>query len=570
MKLRPRSALALFTLAFGLLAAGRAGATDYYVATAGSPGAAGSNNNAGTSAAAPFATIARAVQLVQPGDTIFLRGGTYATYSIPLRSGQPVSGTASAWITFSAYPGELPIFDGALGDFGTGFGSTSSQFIRVVGIASRNFGSSGFGNGWVNDVGTSNGNWQFINCIADNNKINGITFYNATGLLIDQSIVAHNGNANPSWSSGVNLFHVSGDFTTNIVRRTVSFENIDVSTTHSTPAGGATDGSGFILDQSSSGALFENNIGFRNGGSCIRINTPGAHIINNTCYHDGLNPIDRTPANPGEIYFSNGLQGAVVSNNLLAASGFNNTMPAVNIMSGTANILVNANGATPFFANPGALDFHLVATASAEIDKGTATGAPATDIGFDPKCIKAQTPQAGQPSWWTFTIDYDYITQTAKGVAGCFHPSTRPAGAAPDIGAYEFNGVPIPGTGGAPGSGGATGAGGVTGAGGARGTGGISGGAGGARGTGGASAGSGGASAGTGGATSSGAGGSAVTGAGGETGAAGSTGAAGEGSGETGAAGGCQCAVAAERGGAVVLPIAMLFAALVVARRRRR
>ena len=69
------------------LIAGRAGATDYYVATSGSPGPVGSNNNAGTSAAAPFATIARAVQMVQPGETIFLRGGSYATYNIPLRSG---------------------------------------------------------------------------------------------------------------------------------------------------------------------------------------------------------------------------------------------------------------------------------------------------------------------------------------------------------------------------------------------------------------------------------------------------------------------------------------------------
>jgi MYXO-CTERM domain-containing protein len=533
---------------FGLLAAGRAGATDYYVTTTGAPGAVGSNANAGTSAAAPFATIARAVQLVQPGDTIFLRGGTYPTYNIPLRSGQAVSGTASAWITFSAYPGEVPIFDGAVSPGGTGFGSTSSQFIRVVGVVSRNFGSSGFGNGWVNDVGASNGNWQFINCIADNNTINGITFYNASGLLIDQSIVAHNGNGNPSWSSGVNLFHVSGDFTTNIVRRTVSFENIDISTTHSTPTGGATDGSGFILDQSSSGALFENNIGFRNGGSCIRINTPGAHIINNTCYHDGLNPIDRTPSNPGEIYFSNGLQGAVMSNNLLAASGFNNTMSAVNIMSGTANLLVNANGATPFFADPGALDFHLVATASGEIDKGTATGAPTTDVGFDPKCIKAQTPQGGQPSWWNFTIDYDYITQTAKGVAGCFHPTTRPAGAAPDIGAYEFNGIPVPGTGGAPGAGGATGAGGARGTGGAPGTGG-------ARGTGGASAGTGGAP--------TGAGGADVTGTGGESGVAG------EGGGETGTARGCQCAVGSERGEVVLLPLGLVVAPLVARRRRR-
>lgn len=94
-----------------------------------------------------------------------------------------MSGTASAWITFSAYPGELPIFDAALNDFGTGFGSTSSQFIRVVGIASRNFSSSGFGNGWVNDVGTPNGNWQFVNCIAAGLALTG-------GLLVEALAIA--------------------------------------------------------------------------------------------------------------------------------------------------------------------------------------------------------------------------------------------------------------------------------------------------------------------------------------------------------------------------------------------
>src|SRR5262249_40265286 len=156
----------------------------------------------------------------------------------------------------------------------------------------------------------------------EGNGINGITFYNASGLIVDESIVAHNGNQLPSWSSGVNLFHVQGDATTNIVRRTVSFENIDISTHHS-------DGSGFILDQSSTGALVENNIGFANGGSCIRINTPGAVLVNNTCYHDGLYSADTTPANPGEVFFSSGPQGAMMINNLLAASGYNNTQNAV-------------------------------------------------------------------------------------------------------------------------------------------------------------------------------------------------------------------------------------------------
>ena len=95
----------------------------------------------------------------------------------------------------------------------------------------------------------------------------------------------------------MNVFHASGGYQANVIRRSISFENIDISTHHS-------DGSGFILDQMSDGALFENNIGFRNGGSCIRMtNSSGVHLVNNTCYHDGLTA-DTTPANPGEIFFS--------------------------------------------------------------------------------------------------------------------------------------------------------------------------------------------------------------------------------------------------------------------------
>jgi len=515
--------LCAMTLAGVVLSAGTAGATTYYVASTGSDG-----TNTGTMAS-PWRTVRHAASVTQPGDTVYIRGGNY-TEGV---SSIPRSGTSAAWITFSAYPGELPIFDGG-GGGGTGFSSTTAQFIRVVGIVERNWSSSGFGNGWVNDTGTSNGNWQFINCIADGNGINGITFYNATGILIDQSIIVHNGNLLPSWSSGVNLFHVMGDATTNIVRRSVSFENIDISTNHS-------DGSGFILDQSSSGALFENNIGFRNGGSCIRINTPGAVIVNNTCYHDGLYSADTTPPNPGEVYFSGGPQGAIMINNLLAASGWNNTQNAVfNGPTGTSsvsNLTVNMNGATPFFTNAAGIDFTLVAGSTTVIDKGSTMRVPATDIGFDPKCIKALSGQA--QSFWQYAPDYDYITNVARGVAGCFHPATRPVGA-PDIGAYELGGTPIPGTGGA-GGGGAGGAGGTTGA--AGGGGGVTGAGG--TGTGGASP-----------AGAAGAGGAGVDAGGGTL---------------TDGGSGCACAVSAGTPGAGLLGLFALAAlALRSARRSRR
>jgi hypothetical protein len=259
-------------------------------------------NGDGTSESSP-ASVTNAVNSAQPGDTVYLRGGTYSGWSASVH---PVrSGTASAWITFEAYPGELPIFEGS------GVGGGTYEYIRYVGLVSRGS-SGGFGNGWTdgNCSTMSNGNLEYVNCIADGNDINGIAHYCAGGLHIKQCIVAHNGAVDPSWSSGVNLFAVQGSADQNVVEQTVSFENIDISSNHS-------DGSGFIADQNSTGATFINNIGFRNGGSCIRItNSTNIQIINNTCVHDGQDP---TANYHDEIFFSDTStthQGALLRNNL--------------------------------------------------------------------------------------------------------------------------------------------------------------------------------------------------------------------------------------------------------------
>jgi MYXO-CTERM domain-containing protein len=387
----------------------------------------------------------------QPGDTTYLLGGTYSGQYI--RNG--ASGNSGAWITFKAVDGQLPILDGG-GAAGCGVEPNAAvQYVRFDGIASRNWQSSGFSNGWNNP----SSHIEFINGIADGNGINGIAFYKATGVLIQQNLVAHNGNQQPSWSSGVNLYTAGGTYQDNIVQSNVSFENIDISSHHS-------DGSGFILDQGSSGALFENNIGFRNGGSCIRLTTSGgSHVINNTCYHDGLEPSDAqgAPNNPGEIYYSDATSksGTVFQNNLAAASGYNSTQSALGgqLPTQTSNYAVNANAATPFFVDPAGTspDFHLTSSATANVvDKGTASGAPAKDIGFDPRCIKKGSP--GGASWWAYAIDYTTIAGLG-GVAKCFSPATRSS--VPDIGAYEYNGT-APSTGGTPATGGTTGTGGAS------------------------------------------------------------------------------------------------------------
>jgi hypothetical protein len=253
---------------------------------------------------------------------------------------------------------------------------------------------------------------------------------------IKQSIVAHTGfSTTSSWSSGVNIFGAQGTYQDNLVEQNVAFENMD-NQKH-------TDGSGFIVDDVGTGTTFRNNLGFRNGGSCIRLTTTtGTHIINNSCYGNGLDPAATGPSTPDEIFFSSSAttQGAVVYNNIAVASGKggdtqaifggNGATLATNLTNntGTIDMWLDAAGTHP--------DFHLQATASAAIAKGTATEAPAEDIGFDPKCITKTAPTGTDvPSWWLYSIDYDYI-RSVGGVAQCFHPKAR---ANPvDLGAYAL------------------------------------------------------------------------------------------------------------------------------------
>ena len=63
-------------------------------------------------AAAPWKTLTHAVRQLKPGDTLYLRGGTYHEKVSLTRSGTP-----DAPITIAAYPGELPVLDGGLSEF---------------------------------------------------------------------------------------------------------------------------------------------------------------------------------------------------------------------------------------------------------------------------------------------------------------------------------------------------------------------------------------------------------------------------------------------------------------------
>lgn len=99
-----RASLALGVLAGTTLTVAVAQAAEYYVSPT------GSDANGGTMLE-PFATLQKAADLAEPGDTVWLRGGTYRVVE-PATTGAGIritkSGTADdSRIRFWADPGEL-------------------------------------------------------------------------------------------------------------------------------------------------------------------------------------------------------------------------------------------------------------------------------------------------------------------------------------------------------------------------------------------------------------------------------------------------------------------------------
>ena len=121
-------------------------AATYYVATT------GSNGNPGT-ISSPWATLQYAMSNVVAGDTVYLRGGTYAVTSTQgITSNPGLVGTEENPICFFNYPGETPIIDG-INKTSQSHGITLyySSWVKFRGIQVRNhaqFESGSFPSGW--------------------------------------------------------------------------------------------------------------------------------------------------------------------------------------------------------------------------------------------------------------------------------------------------------------------------------------------------------------------------------------------------------------------------------------
>lgn len=110
------------------------GAT-YYISTT------GNDTNSGT-IGSPWKTLAKASTTLNAGDTVYIRGGTYADRGV---TWLPTIGTAISPVSVLAYPGETPVYNGshcavAFLVVGT---SGPSKYTTFNGLTVKNYGRQG-------------------------------------------------------------------------------------------------------------------------------------------------------------------------------------------------------------------------------------------------------------------------------------------------------------------------------------------------------------------------------------------------------------------------------------------
>ncbi len=112
----------------------------------------GADSNSGTKDA-PFGTIQKALDTVVAGQTVYIRGGTYA---LSQRLVTKRGGTVNAGITITGYPGETPIIDATQMDLAAGVGdekyphdlgafwiTNDVAYVHVANLTIKNSPSSG-------------------------------------------------------------------------------------------------------------------------------------------------------------------------------------------------------------------------------------------------------------------------------------------------------------------------------------------------------------------------------------------------------------------------------------------
>ncbi|CUS34878.1 hypothetical protein COMA1_20003 [Candidatus Nitrospira nitrosa] len=378
------------------------GAT-YYVATT------GNDSNPGT-LAQPFGTFKQAINKLQPGDTLYIRGGTY-TEQMNFQD-PPKTGIANAWLTIAGYPGEAvtllrtdPV-DNSYGPIKARGNLAYFVFENLIldGTNSSN------GTAW----NLRDGNHHFIlrNLEIKNFKSSGLHIKGSDIHVLNCKI--HDNQPPPGIKSRkYGIYFAYGD---NVI--------LDGNEIYRNNGGGIHAFPGPIRN-----AIIRGNRVYDNNSSS-ESTVPGILVFEDTDYYDGTAIIDGVHLY-NNIVYGNGAGGIFVSNGAANVKVWNNTVYGnkgwgVNIQIGLNGMPVNTIVQNNIvFAN----------TSGEIINKGVGSVIDHNVID-DPKFVNATARdfriQAFSPAM-DAGVALDEVRVDIKNVP-------RPQGVTHDIGAYEGGG----------------------------------------------------------------------------------------------------------------------------------
>ena len=274
----------------------------------------------------PFCTIAKAASVaVVPGDTVYVKHGTYA------ETVYPATGTAGSPITFKADPGVTVTGDRT--GFGAGFAISTKSYIVIDGFTVTGTTIQGIYVDSSNNITIKNNTVTYTGLnMGPTSHAEGIYLKNTSNSTVTGNVAHHNS------CIGIRLHNGS---TNNTVSKNVSYAN---SSAIADPAVIISDAAGIELSGSSNNTVI-NNITYGNEDSGINIYVSGADVpstynfvIGNLSYGNGDHGIDHnnSPYNTvvGNTVHGNGTTGinfegstgshhATVVNNISTGNGFN-------------------------------------------------------------------------------------------------------------------------------------------------------------------------------------------------------------------------------------------------------
>ncbi len=368
-----------------------ADATIYYVSPSGSD----SNNG---SQSAPFRNIQKAADIVQAGDTVNVRQGTYGNFHI-----QNKSGTSTNWIVFKSYPGDTVIVDGYSNNYVNGdhiITVENSTYIEINGLKitdsnpkydsslfsdySQGYGRNGikitdYSGNISHDLKILNNEFYHLgeSAILTNPNTYSIEISNNTfhdvGLckrgyclyIGGHHQTVRNNICNNAYGIGI---QIQNNVYTILVEKNKVYNNGHSDygagyTADGFSAQGQRRGDGIYVAWCSS-CNIRNNIVYNNLTYGIRLSGNGPlNVYNNTVYHNGSYG----------LYLDNGT-GAVFRNNI----SYMNSTSDYYIISGNSQDH-NLFGTDPKFADTAHENFHLL-SGSPAIDAGTTISPPIDDF----------------------------------------------------------------------------------------------------------------------------------------------------------------------------------------------